>query len=198
MRLDELCSFRRDVAATFPGLAERYAGDLIATHVPQPWFARHQLLRLEVINATGLRLIGTRGDGKLAVLSGRLDRFDELVTREPPRGITEDNVVAYAEDCDAWTSPYDILPTSIHSLNDLHWISTRACDLERLTRMVEGVGNQLSPPKVTHSGADTIVTRAVLCGRRLIRRRLTIRRNGALRRDDVVLAERLPIAPLPY
>jgi hypothetical protein len=196
MRSDEVRGFRRDVAVTFPLLADRYAGDLTAIPVEQPWFLRHQVLRLDCLMATGLRVFAARGSGKLVLLSGRLDRLEELVERERPRGVDVASVVDYAGACDEWTSPYDVRPTTISSVDDLTWGAARPGDVERMTRLAEDLAGKLHPPRVTRSAGNTYVVRCVLTGGRLLRRRLTVEPSGALRRDDQLLAERLPVLPL--
>ena len=193
MRSEELRGFRRDVAVTFPHLAERYEGDLAAVPVDQSWFRRHQVLRLDCLAATGLRVFAARGGGALVLLSGRLDRLEELVGREPPRGLDLDSVVAYAAGCDEWTSPYDLRPLTVSSVDDLAWRAVSAAEAERVTRLVEELGARLHPPKVTRAAGLTHVVRCVLCGPRLLRRRITVDAAGAVRRDDHVLAERLPV-----
>ena len=188
MRVDELRGFRRDVAATFPHLADGYAGDLTAVPVEQGWFTQHQILRVDALRATGLRVYGARGAGQLVLLSGRLDRLEELVEREPPRGLDVNSVVAYADACDEWTSPYDVRPIRLSSADDLAIRARGPVDSERLAQL----GAEIRPPKVARAAGATLVTRYVLAGARLIRRKLTVDARGALRRDDVILATRLP------
>ena len=192
MRADELRGSRKDVATTFPHLADHYAGDLTALPVEQHWFARHQILRLDALMATGLRMFGARGGGKLILLSGRLDRFAELVAAEKPRGLDASTVVAYIEACDEWTSPYDVRPIQVSSVEDVALRSRGPGDAERMTRLAQELGREIKAPGVSRAAGCLIVTRYVLLGGRLVRRTLTVDAGGALRRDDVVLASRLP------
>jgi hypothetical protein len=192
----ELGMFLEDVRSTFPFIGERCGGGLVATAVAQPWFARHRILRIELLMMTGLRFFGCRGHGHLALLSGRLDRLEELVRREAPRGLDPESVVAYAEACDTWTAPYDLCPISVTSLEDLELIAPVG-DLESLRDLDARLAGVLGPPTVARAGDDLIVTRCVLNGRSLVSRRLTISGVGVVRRDDHVLAPRLPAVARP-
>ena len=188
MRAEELRGFRRDVEATFPRLADGYAGDLTAVPVEQGWFKNHQILRVDALMATGLRVFGARGAGPLVLLSGRLDRLEELLEREPVRGLEPGNIVAYADACDEWTSPYDARPIPVSSIDDVAVRMRGAGIAERL----QEIRREIRPPRVARAAGAMIVTRCVLTAGRLVKRSLTVDARGALRRDDVVLVTRLP------
>jgi hypothetical protein len=142
--------------------------------------------------ATGLRMFGARGGGKLILLSGRLDRFAELVAAEKPRGLDASTVVAYIEACDEWTSPYDVRPIQVSSVEDVALRSRGAGDAERMTRLAQELGREIKAPGVSRGRGLPDRDPLRSAGRAAGQTHAHRRRGGALRRDDVVLASRLP------
>jgi hypothetical protein len=198
----ELESFRASVADTTddPHLVRRYSGLVLPYPLKQPWFAAHQILRMvPEPNGTCLYIAQNPAIEKVMVLSGRLDNWKELVLAEPPKGLDETSVVAFAQDCDQWTTDFGQLVMPVSTFKDIEWTPIRPGDTDRMRDLEGKVGATLHAPKVESIPGGYKVVRFVVYQLKLLRRELDIEASGVLRgRADTALAENLPISLDPH
>jgi hypothetical protein len=178
----------------------RYSGLVLPYPLKQPWFAAHEILRMvPEPGGTCLYVARTPAVEQVTVLSGRLDHWKELVLAEPPKGLDENSVVAFAKDCDQWTTELGQLVTTVSTFKDIEWTPMQPDDTDRMSDLERKVGSTLHPPKVEPVPGGYKVVRFVVYQLKLFRRELDIEASGVLRgRADTVLAEDLPIWADPH
>ncbi len=177
-----------------PALAEK----LITTKVePQPYFRNTRIVNVLIDRHPPPPLtvyVAIGAGGALSLLSGRPQALHDVARADPPTGLDRAGTAqGYARDADRWTSGYEYGYLAVDEFDDIPW--RRRLDDRDKARLEDARGKAaglMSPEHVEEVPGGHRVSLWVVAHQKLIHRHLTVLPDGELRREDDVIAEKIP------
>jgi hypothetical protein len=181
----------------WPPFAARAGGPLLVTERGQRWFRLHRVLEVgSPTPAPAMSIhVALTPHGQVLVLRGHLEHFVQMANEEPPAGLdAEENALAYATDCDAWTTEAELGELVIASLDEVPWRGEMTAKEQQQARELRlRLAGALHPPQVARGDRGFTVKTWLISERRLIYRELHIPPSGQVLRDERVWAENLGV-----
>ncbi len=194
---EDLAALRACVRDNYPSFLGRFDARPEIRELGQPYFGRHRVLELASampLPARRLHLALSEW-GEVLPLSGRAARFQALCRADPPPPINAAGVALdYALFADFVTTEGELGELTLHRFSDIPFHA----ELDRTDRIIresvrDTVGEQIGSPVATESEGGWTVIKWVVSEGALIRRELTVGRDGAFRRANDVLEPELPV-----
>lgn len=181
----------------WPPFAARVGGPLVVSERGRRWFRLYRVL--EVASPTPAPAmsihVAQTPHGELRVLRGHLEHFVQMAQDDPPAGLeSEENALAYAKDCDAWTTEAELGELVIASLDEVPWRSEMTAKEQQQARELRlRLAGALHAPRVVHGERGFTVKTWLVSERRLVYRELHVPPSGQVLRDERVWADNLGV-----
>ncbi len=198
--VEDRFSLRTAVERDLPAFARRLDGVLEIEEIAQPFFTGLQVL--EVVSAAPpppqkIHLGRSESPRRLWVLTRHIEHLRAMAELERPRDLTDPNAAKeYALHATAWTTESPLGELRVASLDEVPWFDDLSdAERARVDELRRTLAGEIGPEKLEMAIAEYRLTYWLVANQRLIRRTLTVPLSGALRRDDRVVADQLPVPP---